>query len=301
MVAKPFLNPAPFDKSPPLIRIAAMFTPTQKTKRVERDQLSILLAVTLLNATLFRFVELPTFTWATQRILGSPLKFSFDGDWMLVILMVGLVATGSLSIMQRHPLRQSQERPLLFSLITPTVGAFLISLLLIRATTWSVWLVTLIMGSVLIGALIQLSHRAFSTQNRGYATARTLLNIFDYLLGFVILSLMLQDQSRALITAPTVFILCGALALELLSATAADTSPVLLYSGIIALLLSEFAWVLGYWPISAWTAATLLILGLYLLNGIIYQLLLKRLTRHVIIEFGSVALLMFILALWIRP
>jgi len=253
MVAKPFLNPAPFDKSPPLIRIAAMFTPTQKTKRVERDQLSILLAVTLLNATLFRFVELPTFTWATQRILGSPLKFSFDGDWMLVILMVGLVATGSLSIMQRHPLRQSQERPLL------------------------------------------------STQNRGYATARTLLNIFDYLLGFVILSLMLQDQSRALITAPTVFILCGALALELLSATAADTSPVLLYSGIIALLLSEFAWVLGYWPISAWTAATLLILGLYLLNGIIYQLLLKRLTRHVIIEFGSVALLMFILALWIRP
>ena len=278
-----------------------MFKPTHKTTHVERDQLSILLAVTLLNATLFRFVELPTFTWATQRIFGSPLKFSIGGDWMLVMLMAGLVATGSLSIMQRHPLRQSHKHPLFFSLITPTAGAFMISLLLIHATTWSVWLVTLTLGSVLIGVLIQLRYRAFTPQSHGYPTARTLLNILDYLLGFIIFSLMLQSQSRALITAPTIFILSGLLTLELLSATGAETAELLLYGGIIALLLSEFAWVLGYWPISAWTTATLLTLGLYLLNGIIYQLLLKRLTRHVIIEFGSVALLMFLLALWIRP
>jgi len=278
-----------------------MFTPTHQTKRVERDQLSILLAVTLLNATLFRFVELPTFTWATQRILGSPLKFSIGGDWMLVVLMAGLVATGTLSIMQRHPLRQAQVHPLLFSLITPTVGTFMISLLLIRAPTWSAWLVTLILGSVLIGVLIQLCYRAFSPQSQGYPTARTLLNIFDYLLGFVVFSLMLQGQSRALITAPTVFVLSGLLTLELLSVTGTETSEILLYGGIIALLLSEFTWVLGYWPISAWTTATLLTLGLYLLNGIIYQLLLKCLTRYVIIEFGSVALVMFLLVLWIRP
>jgi hypothetical protein len=42
-------------------------------------------------------------------------------------------------------------------------------------------------------------------------------------------------------------------------------------------------------------------LGLYLLNGITYQLLLKRLTRQIVIEFATMALLMFLLALWIRP
>ena len=62
---------------------------------------------------------------------------------------------------------------------------------------------------------------------------------------------------------------------------------------------------LGYWRISAWTAATLLTLGLifclYLWSGVGYQYLLSRLTRRVVIEFTIVAALMLVLVLWIRP
>lgn len=283
--------------------MTGMFVLKQKTQHAERDQLSVLLAVTLLSATLFRFVELPTFTiWSTPRILGSPLRFAIGGDWMLSALMTGLVATGVLSIMQTHPLRQTQERWLGFSLITPTLGALLLSRLLVRATAaWSVWLITLLLGGVMIGILVYLSHRAFSPQATAYPSARTLLNIFDYLLGFVIFNLTIEGQERALVIAPSVFFLSGLLSLELLSASGVPAGSVLLYSGVIALLESEMAWVIGYWPVSAWTAATLLTLGLYFLNGITYQFLLKRLTRPIVIEFASVALLMFLLALWIRP
>ncbi len=283
--------------------MTGMFALNQKTQHAERDQLSVLLAVTLLSATLFRFVELPTFTiWSTPQILGSPLRFSIGGDWMLSVLMTGLVATGVLSIMQTHPLRQAQERWLGFSLITPTLGALLLSRLLVRATAaWSVWLITLLLGGVVLGVLVYLSHRAFSPQATAYPSARTLLNILDYLLGFVLFNLTIEGQERALVIAPSIFLLSGFLALELLSASGVPAGAVLLYGGVIALLESEVAWVIGYWPVSAWTAATLLTLGLYLLNGITYQLLLKRLTRQIVIEFATMALLMFLLALWIRP
>ncbi len=272
-----------------------------ESQNTERERLSIVLAATLASATLFRFVELPTLVWGVRRIFGSPLQLTFGGDWLLTLLMVGLVATGTFSLIQSHPLRDSQERMLIFSLITPTLGTLLASLLLIRATSWPVWLVTLLIGGVTIGLLIHLNYRAFSPESPGYTTARTVLNIADYLLGFALASVILRAQERALITGPAMLALMGLLACDLLSASGVKWTKVLLFSGIIALLVSELAWVLGYWPVSTWTAATMLTLALYLLNGLSYQYLLGQMTRRVLLEFGIVAMIMFVLVLWIRP
>lgn len=272
-----------------------------ESQNTERERLSVVLAATLASATLFRFVELPTMAWGVRRILGSPLQLTFGGDWLLTLLMVGLVATGTFSLIQSHPLRDSQERLLIFSLITPTLGTLLASLLLIRATSWPVWLVTLAIGGVLIGLLMHLNYRAFSPESPGYTSARTLLNIVDYLLGFALASVILRAQERALITGPAMLALMGLLACDLLSASGVKWTKVLLFSGIVALLVSELAWVLGYWPVSTWTAATMLTLALYLLNGLSYQYLLGQMTRRVLLEFGIVAMIMFVLVLWIRP
>jgi len=272
-----------------------------ESQNPERERLSVILAATLASATLFRFIDLPTLAWGVRRILGSPLQVTFGGDWLLVLLMVGLVATGTFSLIQNHPIHESQERLLIFSLITPTLGTLLASLLLIRATSWPVWLVTLLIGGVLIGLLMHLSYRAFSPDSPGYTTARTLLNIADYLLGFALASIILRAQERALITGPAMLALMGLLAGDLLSASGVKWTKVLLFSGIIALLVGELAWVLGYWPVSTWTAATMLTLALYLLSGLSYQYLLGRMTQRILWEFGIVALIMFVLVLWIRP
>ncbi|MGC9395299.1 MAG: hypothetical protein ACP5J4_10630 [Anaerolineae bacterium] len=278
-----------------------MFMSGGESQNTERERLSVILAATLASATLFRFVELPTLAWGVRRILGSPLQLTFGGDLLLTLLMVGLVATGTFSLIQSHPLHASQERLLIFSLITPTLGTLLASMLLIRATSWPVWLVTLLIGGVLIGLLIHLSYRAFSPDSPGYTSARTLLNIADYLLGFALASIILREQERALITGPAMLALMGLLACDLLSASGVRWTKVLLFSGIIALLVSEMAWVLGYWPVSTWTAATMLTLALYLLSGLSYQHLLGQMTRRVLFEFGFVAMIMFVLVLWIRP
>ncbi len=268
--------------------------------RPEQGKLSILLAVILTSVTLFRFVELPTLNWGALQILGSPLGFTFGGGALLMLLVVGLVVTGTLSILQDHPLRDTKERPLIFALITPSMGALLVSVFLVQAATWAMWMATLILGGAIIGFLVHLSYQALSPQSPTYPGARTLLNVVDYLVGFVLFSLILGQQGRALVTAPGVVLLSGLLILDLLSATGAQTSQVLLYSGTIAVLEGELAWVLGYWPISTWTAATMLTLGLYVWSGIGYQHLLGRLTRRIVVEFVVIGLLMFILVLWMR-
>jgi hypothetical protein len=269
--------------------------------RPERDKLSILLAVVLTSVTLFRFVQLPTLSWGALQIFGSPLGFTFGGGVLLTLLVVGLVATGTLSIVQDHPQRDTRERPLLFSLITPAIGALLISVLLIQASTWPIWLASLILGGAIIGILVHLSYQAVSPRLSSYPGARTLLNVVDYLMGFVLFSLSLGQQGRALITAPSVLVVSGLLALDLLSASGAKTGQVMLYGATIGLLESQLAWILGYWPISTWTAATMLALGLYIWCGIGYQHLLERLTQRIVVEFVIIALMMFALVLWIRP
>lgn len=278
-----------------------MSSQVRERLRPEWGKLSIMLAVTLLSVTLFRFVELPSLNWGAVQVLGSPLGFSFGGSTLLSLLVVGLVATGTLSIVQEHPLRESRERPLLFALITPSIGALLVSVFLIQASTWPLWLAALVLGGGLIGVLVHLSYQALSPRSPTYPGARTLLNVVDYLMGFVLFSLSLGQQGRALVTAPVVLVLSGLLVLDLLSATDAPTGQVLLYAGTIGLLESQLAWVLGYWPISTWTAATVLTLGLYVWSGIGYQYLLGRLTQRVIVEFAVIGLLMLVLVMWIRP
>ncbi|MBN1250440.1 MAG: hypothetical protein JXC32_22440 [Anaerolineae bacterium] len=267
---------------------------------LERGKLSVLLAVILSSVTLFRFVELPTLNWGVLQVFGSPLGFSLGGGLLLTLLVVGLVATGTLAILQDHPQREVGERPLLLGLITPSIGALLISIFLIQAATWPLWLAVLLFGGAIIGILVHLSYQAVSPHNPAYPGARTLLNVVDYLMGFVLFSLSLGQEGRGLIIAPVVLVLSGLLALELLSATGAPSRSVLLYSATIGVLEGELAWILGYWPISTWTAATVLTLGLYIWGGIGYQYLLGRLTRQIIVEFAVIGLLMMVLVLAIR-
>lgn len=291
-----------FDNLNPSFRIDAMVAQTYEDGAIrERDRLSVVLAVTFTGVTLLRFVELPTFSWSVREILGSPLGLTITGDWVQVFLMMGLVASGTFSLLQTHPDRASRERPFLFYLITPTLGALWCALILVGVSSWPLWLGSLVGSGILIGLLMHLTYRSLSPRSAGFASARTLLNIAAYLLSFALFSLSLRARGRALVTGPVVLLLSGAWALELLSAGAMKQSAVWLFSGVIALQSAELAWVLGYWPITPWMGAIMLTLALYLSVGVCYQYLLGKLTRQVVIEFSLLTLAVFLLVLFIRP
>ncbi len=273
----------------------------KNTHAGERDQLSILLAVALTGATLLRFVELPTFSWSVRQIFGSPLGFTLDGNWLLPLFMMGVAGTGSYMLLQTLPRRGSQERPVLFSLITPVLGALFASLLLLRAPSWPIWLGALLLTGLLIGVLVHLTYGVFYLDTSHYASYRTLLNLADYLLGFALFGIFLSAQERSLVSSPAILVLSGLLSLDLLSASGTATWRILIFGGLIALVEGELTWVLSYWPISPWGAATILTLVVYIGSGIAYQHLLNTLTRRMVIEFTTLAVVVLGLILIIRP
>ena len=90
-------------------------------KPLDRNRLSVLIAVLLLGSVIFRFIELPERVWNLQT-LGSPLEIHVTETWLLITLMVGLVCTGTSLILHDHPhLVEHSGRPIYVSWILPGV------------------------------------------------------------------------------------------------------------------------------------------------------------------------------------
>ncbi len=266
-----------------------------------RDRLSTLLALTLTSATLFRFVELPTFSWGVRRLLGSPLGFTIGGEWLLSLLMLALVASGTFAMLHEREEAPPVQR-LLIGLITPSLTALASSLVLVQASSWPLWLGYLLGSGLLLGIVLALTARATFPSSSAYAGARGMLNLIDYFLAFGLYAAILMAQERALITAPLIFLLSGLVTLDLLAPTSAAGRTLLLYAAVLAFIESEMAWVLSYWPIPPLVAAAILTAALYLMVGIAYQHLLGRLSRRLVMEFVLFALLFMLLALLVvRP
>ncbi|OQY30757.1 MAG: hypothetical protein B6243_09665, partial [Anaerolineaceae bacterium 4572_5.2] len=56
-----------------------------------------------------------------------------------------------------------------------------------------------------------------------------------------------------------------------------------------ALALTQIAWVLNFWPVSAVEAALLTFLVFYILSGLIGAHLKKRISRQSVVEYALVA------------
>lgn len=268
-------------------------------RKLGRDRLSTLLALTLTSAALFRFVELPTFSWGVRRFLGSPLGFTIGGEWLLSLLMMALVATGTFAFLHEGH-RTVERRALLLGLIPPTLTALAASLVLAHATSWPLWMGYLVAGGTALGIVLALTDRAVDPEAESYPSSRAMLNLLDLFLAFGLYVAILIAQERALITAPFIFALSFVVALDLLAPTGAQLAVLLRFAFVIALIESETAWVLSFWPITPMIAAAMLTGILYLLSGIAYQELLGKLTRRVLMEFVLFALLFAILVLYLR-
>jgi len=173
--------------------------------------------------------------------------------------------------------------------------------LLTQASTWALWLLAFVAAGIVVGGLVYLSYQSVAVEARGYTFARAVLNVVDYVAGFVLLSVILEQQGRALITAPAVALLSGLWIAELLSVTGAPLKRVILYSGAAALLEAELVWILAYARLSPWSVAALLAIVVYVWVGISYQHLLERLNRRVIFEFVGMGMLMTLAVLLLAP
>ena len=76
----------------------------------DRDRLSVLTAIILLAYALARFVQLPTRT-VSATLFGSSIGFNLDGPFILLLLVAGLISTGSDTLMRSHRHFGAPRRP----------------------------------------------------------------------------------------------------------------------------------------------------------------------------------------------
>jgi len=266
-------------------------------KPLNRDRMSVLVAVILLGNLIFCFIELPEHVW-TLEPLGSPLEIQITGTWLLVTLMIGLVSTGTNLILHDHPdLGKHPGRPIYISWILPGIMAGLSAHLMIHISTCSLLIGGLILVGVIISLIITAEYKAVSPSATGYPTARLALNVLAYLMAFVLFTIIYQSRTRSLVTASLTLLTATLLALDLLSVADVPFRRVVLFATIVGLIIGQSTWALNYWQIRAWTGGLLLLLIFYITVNVAHQHLLEHLNRSVLIEFAVVVISVLIVIL----
>lgn len=269
--------------------------------RLNRERLSVLIALALLTSVLFRFVQLPQIT-RQFHVLGSPLEVNLTGTWLLVLLVGGLAGMGARYVLAAHPDYPDRlARPLHFSWLLPALIGGMAAYLAELAQTNALWAVSLTGAMVLIGLAVAAEFATLSTAHPSYARARVALNILAYILAFAFFLLIYHTRARSLLTATGVTVVAFLIALDLFSVAETRGLRVTLYAAVTGLMVGEATWALNYWRLDDWTASLLLLLLFYLGTGIVQQYLLERLRVTVLLEFGFVTVLVLILMLTFRP
>ena len=276
--------------------------PMQETaKPLDRNRLSVLMAILLLGSVLFRFIELPTQVWKLEP-LGSPLEIQITGTWLLGALMVGLICTGTNLLLHDHPhLGQHPGRPIYVSWILPGVMAGLSAWVLSRAPNLTLWIGALALISVSISLAISAEYTTISPEAHGYPLARLALNVLAYLLAFVLFTVIYYSRTRSLVTATLMLATAALLSLDLLSVADVQFRRVVLFAAIVGLITGESTWAINYWQISAWAGGLFLLLIFYVTANVAHQHLLERLSGSVLVEFAVVALVVLMIILLKAP
>jgi len=273
----------------------------ETVKPLDRDRLSVLMAVLVLGSVLFRFIELPTQVWKLQP-LGSPLEIHVTGTWLLAALMVGLVCTGTNLILHDHPLlEENPGRPIYISWILPGVMAGLSAFLLARAPTMPLWAGELVVVGIGISLIVSAEYTAISPEAHGYPLARLTLNVLAYLLAFALFTIIYHSRTRSLVTATLILLTAALLALDLLSVADVRFRQVVLFAGIVGLITGESTWALNYWQISTWAGGLFLLLIFYVAVNVAHQHLLERLSASVLVEFAVIAAIVLAIILLRTP
>jgi hypothetical protein len=273
----------------------------ETVKPIDRNRLSVLMAVLLLGSVLFRFIELPEQTWRLWP-LGSPLEIHITGAWLLIALMVGLVCTGTNLILHGHPhLSVQSGRPIYISWILPGLAAGLSAYLLARPASWLVWLGELALVGIVVSLTISAEYVAVSPDAPGYSTARLLLNMLAYLFAFILFAVIYHARARSLVSATLTLLMATVLALDLLSVAEVPPGRIWPFAVVVGLIVGESTWALNYWQINAWAGGLFLLLIFYVAVNVAHQYLLGRLRLSILIEFAVVTILVLLIILLRAP
>lgn len=273
----------------------------ERAPGLDRDRLSVLVALILLISVLFRFIQLPQSAW-NLHVLGSPLEVRVTGIWLLVVLVAALVALGTRYVLATHPEAPHRlPRPLYLSWVLPSLLGGMAVYVVELAPTEAVWAGGMLLEALVIGMTVAAEFSALATDTPGYTRARLALNVLAYLLAFAFFYVIYRTRARSILTASGMTLAAFLIALDLLSVADVGVGRVALHAGVVGLLVGEATWALNYWRLSDWAGSLVMLLVFYLAAGVAHQHLLGQLKPRVLAEFGLVTVAALAAILLLAP
>ena len=270
----------------------------ERATPINRERLSVLVALIVLSLSLLPLIESPATTDVGASFLGTPLRLEFSATTFVSLLAAALACAGLDPLLRAHPRMRRGEATRTFPYwIVPALAVIVAAQLLGNVSEARTWIIGLAVTGAVLWAAAVAEYAAIEPGGPTASRARLFLNALAYVLAVLLFGLIWNTRARSLISATVTLLVAAGLAFDLLWATRAAPDRVLLLSVAVGLVLAQSNWAINYWRTDVFTAAVAQLLVFYALVGLTYQYLIERLTRRVLIEFAAVMALALILAL----
>ncbi len=262
----------------------------------EPNRVGVLAAAVLLTYALTRLVNAPGFTISIQ-LPGFYLSYPLTLGTAMTLMAAGLTASGMDWLLRSHPAMEGHQT--LEHWLLPALTAFILGVLLDNLPTGSVWWAGFAVGGGLLIAVFIAEYVAVDPGAPTYALASAGLTALSYTL-FLLFVLALQlGAVRLFLSIPAIFLAAGLVTLRTLHLRSGGHWQFPWGIGV-ALITTQLAAALHYWPLSPLQVALLLLGPLYALSALAYSLSQDTPLRSALVEPGIILGGLWIAAIFLR-
>ncbi len=247
----------------------------------DRNRLSVLTATILLAFSLARIISTATYALSFQ-VFGRTIRFGFDMRLVVLVLTVGLTATGIGWLLRDHPMlkdKHSFEHLFVPMLTTLVLGIPLYSL---PATTlW--WWIGFGVGGILLVFVFWAEYVVISPGDTSYPTATILLSVISFALYLILVLALRYVDVRLFLLEIAFFMATFLVSLRTLHLRLGRRWDIAWALGI-ALIGAQLTAGLHYLPLSPVRYGVFLLAPLYALTSLAASLLEGMPLRSAMVE-----------------
>nr|BAL57567.1 hypothetical conserved protein [uncultured Chloroflexota bacterium] len=259
------------------------------------ERISVIVSLTLVGLALYFVLQFPAQT-ITFDLFGSPLSLNSPHQWLMILVLAGLVMAGTDTVIRAHPALPDRRLSYMAPFwMLPGLEVVLATQILGLAPTLTLWIAGLGIVGLWLWLTIIAGYHQVSCQPGTFHWTYLWHQFSGYAVVLSLFLVIYQTRSRSALSATGILLVSGMGALALLRQPPESISKTWLYAGVIALSLGQLTWALNYWRVSTLQAGLLLLIVFYVMTGLAQQQLLGRLSRRTLWEFGLVALASLVL------
>jgi hypothetical protein len=275
---------------------ANMQETTRERNLPRSDQISLLAAMILLSYALASFIDIPGREFGFQ-LPGVYLSFELNFRVVIAGLVTGMTAAGTRQILRGHPNLGNEHT--VGHWLLPALTSLVIGLPLYQLSPGLIWWFGYLLGGGLLILVVVAEYITLDQNDLLYTSAAIGLFALSFALFLTLVIMLRITATRLLMILPVVFLASGLVSLRTLHlrihAEWQYTSAL-----VIALIITQLAAALHYWPISPVAYGLTLLAPAYSLTNYLANIAEGQTPRQALTEPALVLLIIWGIAIWLR-